>query len=418
MSVFEGADLTNRMRDLVLADFAGEPDAVSFPGKAPWAAVARCGSDLWLDTGDIEAASALWCEQFSAVTTNNTLLNREVQKGTYDELIEKAAEELAGEVPPEDVPLEIAFVLNAYHALKISRKLGAMVSVELHTDLAHDVERSVWYGRRYHEIAPDRFYVKVPLTPAGLLAARRLGEDGVPVNCTLGFSARQNHLIASVARPSFVNVFLGRLNGFVADNGLGTGEMVGEKATLASQREVAALRRELGLRTRQIAASMRDGGQVRSLAGVDVLTMPTGVAEEFEELAPEPAEITSQVDHDPGPGIEDGVDAEELGITSLWEVTDELKRAVQDLVAQEVNAITPPGICAFFAERGLPDLLPEWSEAHNRAAVEDGKIPALDRWRDRLLAGEVALDALMNLSGLHSFATDQKAMDERVREIL
>ena len=86
-----------------------------------------------------------------------------------------------------------------------------------------------------------------PLTPAGLLAARQLSEDGIPINFTLGFSARQNYVITAIARPAFVNVFLGRLNAFVADHELGSGEFVGEKATISSQQAVLGLRAELVL---------------------------------------------------------------------------------------------------------------------------------------------------------------------------
>ncbi|MCH7646660.1 MAG: transaldolase, partial [Nitrospinae bacterium] len=49
----------------------------------------------------------------------------------------------------------------------------ADVSVELHTNLARDAEVSYQYGKRFHAICPDRFTVKVPLTPEGLIAARR-----------------------------------------------------------------------------------------------------------------------------------------------------------------------------------------------------------------------------------------------------
>ena len=87
--------------------------------------------------------------------------------------------------------LEIAFVLNARHGLRLARRFDAFVSVELHTDLADDVERTVAYGRRYHEVCPERFIVKVPLSPAGLIGARRLSDAGVPVNFTLGFLARK-----------------------------------------------------------------------------------------------------------------------------------------------------------------------------------------------------------------------------------
>ena len=118
------------------------------------------------------------------------------------------------------------------------------MSVEEHTDLAHDVELAVLYGKRFHAICPERFIVKLPLTPAGLLSMRKLRRAGVPVNFTLGFSARHNYLAARLGDPSFVNVFLGRLNAFVADAGLGSGAGVGEKATAASQEAIRTLRQE------------------------------------------------------------------------------------------------------------------------------------------------------------------------------
>ena len=50
--------------------------------------------------------------------------------------------------------------------------------------------------------------------------------------------------------------------------------------------------------------------------------------------------------------------------------------------------------------------------------MKDGKIPAYATWKDRLASGKVGLDALMNLSALYSFATDQKALDDRIRSQL
>jgi transaldolase len=49
-----------------------------------WRGLRALGSELWLDTGDITAAGALWTGEFSALTTNNTLLNKEIQTGVYD----------------------------------------------------------------------------------------------------------------------------------------------------------------------------------------------------------------------------------------------------------------------------------------------------------------------------------------------
>ena len=53
--------------------------------------------------------------------------------------------------------------------------------------------------------------VKVPLTPDGLRACRRLSDDGAMVNVTLCFSAAQA-ILAAKAGATFVSPFIGRLD--------------------------------------------------------------------------------------------------------------------------------------------------------------------------------------------------------------
>jgi transaldolase len=52
-----------------------------------WQKCRDIGTELWLDTGSAEDISRCWTQQFSAVTTNNTLLNKQVQTGQYDKLV-------------------------------------------------------------------------------------------------------------------------------------------------------------------------------------------------------------------------------------------------------------------------------------------------------------------------------------------
>ena len=123
-----------RVRELVLEDFPGGFTASKIKPKPSeaWRPVTRIGSRLWLDTGDIEQATELWNEEFSALTTNNTLLNREIQKGIYDELVKRAAaaiKDVAPEIDRKTLVLEISFVLNAYHGLKLVQQFGANVSL-------------------------------------------------------------------------------------------------------------------------------------------------------------------------------------------------------------------------------------------------------------------------------------------------
>jgi transaldolase len=387
--------------------------------KAIWSNVRDLGTRLWLDTGDIEEAERLWCSDFEALTTNNTLLNKEVQKGIYDKLIRETAEAIRRVSPKIDeqrLVLEIAFVLNAYHGLRLVEKFDAYVSVEVHTDLGHDVERTVAYGKRYYDICPQRFYVKIPFTPAGLLATRELSQLGAPVNFTLGFSARQNYLTALFAKPAFVNVFMGRLNVFIFDNGLGDGKNVGEKATLATQRELLELRNQKRTQSLLIGASMREGAQIPALGGVDVFTMPPKVAAQYEQNPIE--RLPRQVEQDPPVALAEFARVEDVGIETLWDIPERFRKAVDELLEQDIETLTPAEICTYFAHAGYPDFLPDYSEDDILTATADGKIPIYDKWRDRLARGEIGLDALMNLSAFRSFATDQNALDTRIRSLL
>ena len=236
-----------------------------------WSRLNEVGTELWLDTGDLDDAERLWSAEFTALTTNNTLLSKEVGKGIYDPLIQSAVADLralAPELDDETLVGEVGILRNAHHGLRLVEKFGCRVSVELHTDLAHDLAAALCVARRLHAACPSHFIVKVPLTPTGILVARRLVNEGIPVNFTLEFSARQNYVVARLANPDYVNVFLGRLNAFVADHALGDGRMVGEKAALASQRALLELRQHGG-QTRQIAASLRESEQVLALAGLE-----------------------------------------------------------------------------------------------------------------------------------------------------
>jgi len=408
------ADVTYELARRDFSHQLGRPE-VGFCEKPVWQTVRALGTRLWLDTGDIQATKALWCSEFEALTTNNTLLNKEIQKGLYDDFIRQATgaiKHVASDIDERQLILEIAFVLNAHHGLKLVERFDAHVSVELHTDLAHDVEGSVAYGKRYFDICPERFYVKVPLTPAGLLAARKLGRLGIPINLTLGFSARQNYLAALIAQPRFLNVFMGRLGAFVVDNGLGDGLNVGEKVTLATQRQLHRLRQAGRTRSLLIGASMREGSQVAALAGLDVFTMPLKVASQYEN---DPVEkVSSQVENDPPIELDEGAD---FDAAELWDVSQAFMDSVDELLKGDLNALTPQDIQRHLAQTGFGNLFPDWSEQDRRTVTADGKIPVFGKWKERLARGAVGLDALMNLSAFLSFATDQKALDDRIRSL-
>ena len=382
----------------------------------PWQRMREAGTQLWLDTGDMDEAAKLWNSEFSALTTNNSLLNKEVQKGIYDDIVSGATNVIREADPDIDsrtLLLEVAFILNACHAMRLVERFNVNVSVELHTDLAHDAERSVAYGQRYFALCPEKFIIKIPLTPAGFVATRRLRQLSIPVNFTLNFSARQDYFAARFSDPTYVNVFLGRLNAFVKDHGLGDGKNVGEKTVLSTQRELLALRESGASNTKLIGASIRNGDQVVAIAGIDVQTIPTKAAAQFRESATEDA-IPSKVSLDPEITLTDGVCAQDFNGASLWDVPDDFKSCVDDLMNRNVDQLNPAGLQEHFHAAGHGDFMPKWTPAQEKTIAVDGKIPVYETWKDRLADGDLGLDALFNLSGLHAFSKDQKALDDRV----
>jgi transaldolase len=392
----------------------------SFKSNPVWQQLRKLSSRLWLDTGSIEEAQQRWTREFSALTTNNTLLNKEIQTGRYDSLIKEAAGILSSypNLSEKQVILEIAFILNAWHGLRLVEQFDAYVSVEEHTDLAKDVTLAVDYARRFHDICPQRFIIKIPFTPAGLLATRKLSAEGVPVNLTLGFSARQNYLAARIAKPAYVNVFLGRLNSFIADNKLGDGSYTGEKATLASQKVIRELRQSNVTSSLQIGASFRAGAQVRDLAGIDVMTMPPKVADEFLSLKLPPDKINDKTTADYTIGLNKDVDPDAINLNTLWNVDDKFVACVEALENENLDLFTPDDLIEFFKNHKCDDVLVRWSNSQIETSTEEGKIPRLENWKRELADKAIGFDSLMNLAGLESFATDQQAMDDRIRQVL
>jgi len=406
-SVVAAGTRERRLHDLALRDVPFGADRLPAKDQPWWREMAATGTRAWLDTGDLDEAAGLWCASFAALTTNNTLLNKEVQKGLYDTLVQEAAA-LVRDLPAQEQLVELAFLLNARHGLRLASRFGGRVSVELHTACADDVERSVAYGRRFFAICPEHFIVKIPLTPSGLLATRRLRAEGIPVNFTLGFSARQNLLAAALSAPSYVNVFLGRLNAYVSDNKLGDGVNVGEKTTLASQRILRQRTAHRLVPTLQIAASMRSGAQVVSLAGVDVHTMPPKAA--VEALAAG-GPVRDRTSEDPAVQVAAGA-----GLEGLWTI-GAAELALADSLESQPPA-TPGDVVARCTAHGLGGLFPAFDAAEAAAIASDGKIPKHARWAARITAGTATVDGLLTAAALASFTADQAALDARIQRFI
>ena len=405
--------------DDVIHEIAGMElgnDQPVFQSDPTMARFKETGTELWIDTGDLEKAQSIWKSEFSALTTNNTLANQVVQTGVMDEVIHQTISrlnEVASSLTKEERVTEVGFVINCHIALRLVRAFKTKVSIELHPSMSRNIGRTLDYARRYYRVCPEYFIVKIPLTPEGYLSVRTLRKEGMPINFTLGFSARQNYLAARLSNPDFVNVFLGRLNQVASENSVGGGDLVGEKVTLATQEALLRARKqypEVG--TRLIGASIRSGEQVAFLAGLDVMTIPPSAMEEFLKMKHPVGTMSSNIGEDINPGI-DFSHPHGLRFHKLWEVPDAFVQFVNDLlVSTNLDSMTGGEMESFCRERNV-DLFYPFSPAQLKKILDLGKIPRLGEWSQ-----EVALDDLMTQSALQSFSKDQASLDDRIRSFL
>ncbi|MGZ4153404.1 MAG: fructose-6-phosphate aldolase [Actinomycetota bacterium] len=194
---------------------------------------------LFLDTASIDEIREInsW-GVLSGVTTNPTLVGKEHQ--SPEEVWKVILEEVKG-----DVSLETT-----------EKEADAMYKQGV--ELAQKASNAV---------------VKVPMTPDGLKAGRRLTDEGIRINVTLVFSPAQVILAAEIG-AYIVSPFIGRIDDAAADG-------------MHALRQICEIYDVQGYETEVLAASLRHPMHVveSALAGADIATMPYDV---FTKLVKHP----------------------------------------------------------------------------------------------------------------------------------
>lgn len=152
---------------------------------------------------------------------------------------------------------------------EILAEVEGPISLET-TELEADAMYS--QGVELAQMAPNAV-VKVPMTPDGLAAGKRLMADGTRINVTLVFSPAQAILAAEIG-AYIVSPFLGRLDDVGSDG-------------MEVLRNICAIYEVQGYETNVLAASLRHPMHVieSALAGAHIATMPYSV---FKQLVKHP----------------------------------------------------------------------------------------------------------------------------------
>jgi transaldolase len=140
-------------------------------------------------------------------------------------------------------------------------------------------------GRALADLAPDHTWIKLPITRAGIEAARGLLADGLPVTFTACYEPAQV-LLAAALGVDYIAPYLGRISDMGRD---GHGELI------RMQRCVQAL----GSPLRLLVASLRCPDDLARLAaeGLNTFTISPAIAEALFAVEPtEAAAIQFELD--------------------------------------------------------------------------------------------------------------------------
>ena len=165
-------------------------------------ALRALGQSLWLDNitramlddGSLERHIAEW--GLTGLTSNPTIFDEALSQGdAYDDGIrQKAGAGLEGEalfieLALEDLRRAADLFRPAYDA---TDGIDGWVSMELSPLLVDDTAGSIAAATQVHgQAARENLFVKIPGTPAGVAAIEESIFNGVPINVTLLFSAKQ-----------------------------------------------------------------------------------------------------------------------------------------------------------------------------------------------------------------------------------
>lgn len=194
---------------------------------------------IFIDSADInEIREANSMGIIDGVTTNPSLVAKTGRK--FEEVIKDIVAEVDGPISLETVTLKCDSIVEE------SKKL-------------HTIHKNI--------------VVKIPLMEEGLKAIRKCRERGIPVNCTLCFSANQA-LLAAKAGATYISPFVGRLD----DIGQPGMDVI---------RDIKAIYTNYNIKTQILVASVRNPIHFLDAAriGADVATLPFAVIQQLAKHA-------------------------------------------------------------------------------------------------------------------------------------
>lgn len=237
------------------------------------------------DTGDFQAIAAFLPQD---ATTNPSLILKAVQKPQYLPLLEQVKLKYGHEL----LELQTDRLLVAF-GTEILKIIPGRVSTEVDARLSFDTAATIARAKRIVALykaegidTEKRLLIKIASTWEGIQAAKVLQAEGIHCNLTLLFSPIQAHACAK-AGVQLISPFVGRIYDWYKKS---AGSAWDEAANagvndpgVKSVRRIYAYFKQNGIRTEVMGASFRNAGQIKALAGCDLLTISPELLAELRD---------------------------------------------------------------------------------------------------------------------------------------
>ena len=244
------------------------------------------------DTGDIEAMEKFRPQD---ATTNPSLITAAAQLPQYQPIVDGVLLDARKELGTAATDAAVANLAFQRLAIAFGKKILAIVpgrvSTEVDARLSYDTEATIAQGRaiiaQYDAagIGRERILIKIASTWEGIRAAGVLEREGIHCNLTLLFGLHQA-IAAAEAGATLISPFVGRiLDWYKKDTGQQYHDA--EDPGVVSVTKVYNYYKKFGYKTQVMGASFRNIGEIRELAGCDLLTISPQLLAELEATVDE-----------------------------------------------------------------------------------------------------------------------------------
>jgi transaldolase len=239
------------------------------------------------DSGDVDSILKFKPQDS---TTNPSLIAAAAKMSRYQPLIDgvlREAKDRAGSGASDKDIATLAFRhLAVAFGKKILEVIPGRVSTEVDARLSFDKEATLAQARdviqQYDEagISRERVLIKIASTWEGIQAAKQLETENIHCNLTLLFGIHQAVACAE-ANITLISPFVGRiLDWYKKSTGRDYAES--DDPGVQSVSRIYRYLKKFGYRTVVMGASFRNVGEIRQLAGCDLLTISPKLLAELD----------------------------------------------------------------------------------------------------------------------------------------